>query len=252
MQVIIGLTDPWRGFFFLLVRPRLWPLALLPFFLALALHVLILWFGWSVFVEYRDQWFPSDGTLWEAVAWLVSILFLIVALILAAIVFVPLVVLIAGPFNDYLSEKTEKIHRGLEVSNPCTFGSVVRAARVAVVGSTMRAVTLAVLLVFAMCFNLIPVIGHPIAVILAFYFTSRVLSMEFTSYSMERRLWTWKRQKQFIRDHRARTLGFGMMAALVMTIPLVSAAFIPASAVAGTLLFCETEGERELTANPEL
>ena len=56
---------------------------------------------------------------------------------------------------------------------------------------------------------------------------------------MDRRLYSYAQRGEFQRRNRARTLGLGSMAFLIMLVPVLNALFIPVSAVAGTLLFCD-------------
>ncbi len=243
---LTGLTDPWRGLRFLIHHPRLWPWAVIPFAVSLLLYLGVLALLWHVFSGWLEGLLPQEGAGWQALAWVITAIFWIAALWLSALTFVPVAVVVAGPFNDLLSEKTERLHRGVAVDEPFSLRLMVRSLRVGITGSLMRALTLALLLIFALCFNLIPVIGTLTAAALSAFFTARYLSLEFTSYSMDRRLYTWPQQRDYLRRFRGRTLGFGAMAFVIMLVPLLNALFIPISAVAGTILFCDTElaGER--------
>lgn len=240
-----GLGYPFRGFRFLLSHPRLWPLAALPFILCVALYVLVIWLGWS----WIGGWIEGalverEGWWWRWLGYLLYVVFWIVALGLSVLAYVPLAAIIASPFNDLLSEKTEKLYQGIELDEPFSVKLLVRSLRVGLVGEVKRSLTLAVLLLFALSLNLIPGVGQVAAMVASTGFTIYYLSLEFTSFSMDRRLYTWDRKRAFLKRFRARSVGFGAAMFLILMVPLVNAFFIPISAVAGTLLFCDTELKR--------
>ena len=152
----------------------------------------------------------------------------------------PIASFIATPFNDILSEKVERLYAGATME---TF-SARRFVQTMAIGlhSSLRImlVTFA-LLACAMLLNLIPVFGPALATAASVAITIRFLTLQFTAYSMDRRLFTYGQRREFLRRNRARTVGLGSMAFLVMLVPVINAFFIPVSAVAGTLLFCDTQ-----------
>lgn len=237
-----GLGYPFRGFRFLLRHPRLWPLAALPFLLCAGLYVLLIWLGWS----WIGGWIEGalverEGWWWRWLGYLLYVVFWIVALGLSVLAYVPIAAIIASPFNDLLSEKTEKLYQGIELDEPFSIKLLIRSLRVGLVGEVKRSLTLAVLLILALSLNLIPGVGQIAATVASTTFTVYYLSLEFTSFSMDRRLYTWERKRAFLKRFRARSVGFGAAMFLILMVPLVNAFFIPISAVAGTLLFCDTE-----------
>jgi len=239
-----GMGYTWRGVRFLAGHPRLWAWAAFPFVLSLVFYALVLYFGWSWVGEWIDSTFADREGMWRGVEYLLIGVFWILALVLVAFAFVPFAALISSPFNDLLSEKVEKLYLGASVDEPFTLKNLIRALVVGLRGEILRFATLSGLLIFAFCFNFIPVFGQMIAGGLSTFFTIRYLSLEFTSFSMDRRYYDWRGKQDYLRRFRARSMGFGTMAFLVMLVPLVNALFIPVSAVAGTLLFCDTELEK--------
>jgi CysZ protein len=240
-EFIRGAGDPFRGGAFLLGRPGLWPLAMLPFLLTLLLYVTLLWGGHHFLSGWVEGWLAErEGWFWSALEVAISVLYWLVLSVVLALIFVPVATVIASPFNDLLSEKVEFRYKGVRVDEPFSLRSIWRGIRVGVIGDLYRAVKLALLLLLAFCLNIIPVIGNAAAVAASAFLTIMYLTLEFTSYSMDRRYYTWDRKKRFLRRHRARTLGFGTASFFLMLVPIVNAAFIPISAVGGTLLFCDT------------
>lgn len=249
-RFVSGLMDPWRGLGFLVRNPPLWPLAVLPFIIGIVIYAGSIWAGWHLMSAWLTEAFFDENTAWKAVGYLLAILFWILILLAAALLFIPISSLIANPFNDLLSEKTERIYRGVEVNAPFTLASLLRSLRTGLSGEIRRFITVSLMLVGALALNLIPVIGQILYTAASSLITINFLSLEYTSFSMDRRLYQWDQKKQFLRDHRARAWGFGAMGMLILMVPVINAFFIPVSAVAGTLLFCDTELEEAATTAP--
>ena len=204
-----------------------------------------------------DRFYISDFVRTGPLFWIVALFMGLVALVgrgrgmrsltgtlfslVVIFAFVPVAVLIAQPFNDILSEKVERLYSGQPVDDAFSLRRFIRSLAIGF-GSSLRLTVLTLLLLgCALTLNLIPVIGQVLATAASLAITIRFLSLEFTSYSMDRRDYTYAQRRAFLRSNRARTVGMGAMAACLMVIPIVNALFIPVSAVGGTLLFCDTE-----------
>ena len=237
-----GAGDVWRGFGFLLRQPSLWPWALLPMILNVILFVGLTWLGWHFFSDWVGAYLlQHEGWLWTALGWLLKILFWILTLLLVIFLFVPLGALIAAPFNDILSEKVERLYGGGSVDEGFSLRALARGVAVATATSLRLAMITIGLIACTLPLYLFPPIGPPLAGAISTAITIRFIALEFTSYSMDRRYYNYAQRRDFLRRNRARTLGLGAMAFCLMLIPLVNALFIPVSAVAGTLIFCDTE-----------
>lgn len=249
-RFVRGLIDPWRGLGFLTRHPALWPYAALPFFIGILIYAGSIWAGWYFMSAWLSESFFDENTAWQAVGYLLAILFWILILLAAALLFIPISSLIANPFNDLLSEKVERIYRGVEVNAPFTLAALIRSLHTGLAGEVRRFITVALMLLGALALNLIPVIGQILYTAASTMITINFLSLEYTSFSMDRRLYKWDQKKKFLREHRARAWGFGAMGMLILMVPVINAFFIPVSAVAGTLLFCDTELEEAAAATP--
>jgi CysZ protein len=240
----LGVGEPWRALRFMVAHPSLWPYAILPFILCIVLYAGAIWAAWYFVAPWIESIFDSEAWGWEILEGALSVLFWVFVLILAAVLFVPIAALIANPFNDLLSEKTEKIYMNLSGDQPFSIRALIRALKVGLAGEIARTIKVSILLLLAMLLNFIPVIGSIAASIVTALITIKFLSLEFTSFSMDRRIYTWQQKQDFLRRFRSETFGFGAMAFGLMLIPGVNAFFIPVSAVAGTMLFCDTELRR--------
>lgn len=238
----VGFSYPWRGFAFLARRPMLLPLAAFPFFLSLLFYVLLFGLGWTYGGDPLTEGMRGSEGLWSRIlGYFLVFAFWLVALVVSVFAFAPLAALISSPFNDVLSEKTERIYRGIESDEAFSIRQLLRGLKIGIVGEVRRALTLGALLLFAFFLSFVPIIGPVLGGTASAFFTILYLSLEFTSFSMDRRYYRWEQKSDYLRRYRARTIGFGTMSFFLMAIPLINALFIPILAVAGTMLFCDTE-----------
>lgn len=239
-----GVGDVWRGAGLILGHPRLWLWIVIPFALNVALFTLLVWGTWHYIHGWVFGYFFASGFWLKVLGWIVSVLVWLILAVLVIFLFVPIGALIASPFNDILSEKTEVILTGSTVDESFSLKSLARGIVVGARASLRLTFVTLALLVPLLLLNFIPVIGQVLYAVLSAAVTIRFLALEFTSYSMDRRYYDWRRRDAFLRRNRARTIGLGTMAWALMLVPVVNALFIPVSAVAGTILFCETELSR--------
>ena len=237
-----GAGDIWRGFSMLLRHPGLWIWAIIPFLLNVVLFGLLLWGGWHFGGGWIERhMFAETAWWWDALGWILAVLLWLVMLLAVVFLFVPLASLLAAPFNDILSEKVEIILTGASVDESFSIRSLMRAVAVGLRTTIRLTLTTFALLLLVFPLNFIPGIGSLMATFLSTAITIRFLSLEYTSYSMDRRYYDYAHRSGFLRRNRARTIGLGAMAFLLMMVPVLNALFIPVSAVAGTLLFCDAE-----------
>lgn len=246
-EFLRGALCPLRGFLFILARPAFWPWAFAPFFLSLLLYAGLLWGGWRVVHPWlSENYFTGDG-YWAVLGGLLAVVYWAGLLLVSAIFFIPLSALIASPFNEVLSEKTE---RALGAAPPDSGGAggisgLIRGAVAGMAGEARRGATMLGLSAGALTLNLIPPpAGQTLAAGVSVLIAMLYLALEYTSASMDRRGYSWSRKRAYLAAHRARTFGFGASAFLILMTPFLNVLFIPAAAVAGTILFVETEGRR--------
>src|SRR5688572_6878393 len=217
VEFVRGAMDIWRGFSMLLSRPALWVWAIIPFFLNVLVFALLAW-GVS---HYAGGWvegkFLSNQGFWmSAAGWAIQVIIWIAVGLLIIFCFVPLATLIAAPFNDILSEKVEKIYRGVVVHERFSWNVMTRSVLSGLNTSLRLSLKTIFWLALAMLLNFVPLFGPALATAVSAFITIRFLSLQFTSYSMDRRFYSWPQRRAFLRRHRARTIGLGSMAFLIM------------------------------------
>ncbi len=198
--------------------------------------------GWSLFEGLLKGLVDGEnGFLLQSLYWGVSGIFWFVALLSILYLFVPLATIIASPFNDILSEKVEILMAGGQVESAFSIWDGLRSTTVGMITSLRLALKTWIILLCILPLHLIPAIGFALATCLSIFIGIRYLALEYTSYSMDRRCWNYGQRQSWLRRNRLRSMGLGAISLALMSIPLINAMFIPISAIAGTILFCETQ-----------
>jgi CysZ protein len=242
-----GVMDLWRGAAFLVGHPRLWFWAAIPFILNIILFVAVAWGGWHYFSQWLDTLFSTSAETWWGVAlgWLLRILFWLVLGLLILFCYVPLATVVAAPFNDIISDQVERMYARAGIDEAFSVRQLGRSIWLGFRTSLkLASKTIVYMLLVLPLYLLPPPLGGILGPAAQAAITIRFLSLEHTSYSMDRRYYTYEQRSSFLKLNRARTIGLGAMCFVVMMVPFVNALFIPIAAVAGTLLFCDTELRR--------
>ena len=165
-------------------------------------------------------------------------MFWAVALIAVYFIFTPIALIIASPFNDWLSERAEK-DCGLAPAErgESLIRSVTTDALFAVAAECQRMLYFATVSMAILCVNLIPVVGSAAFPVLSIYWACRWAAFEFVCFSADRRRLPWKEVWKLLRRNWPVSMGFGSATALLMAIPFVNVLMVTVSAVGGTFLF---------------
>ena len=234
VQFVKGLLLPFRAAKFMAGQAALWPLVLLPALVNLGLFALAAF----LVVSQADAvagwlWGRPDGLL--AAFWYVFYVF-VIGLGLA---FSYILVLLAGgvvasPFNDMLSERTEQLLTGSSAPSG-EKASFVRMFRS--VGSTAFITLLyGVLLLPILLLNLLPGFGSIAATLIGGTVGAFFVALEYTDVTFERHGYGLRRKVRMLRSCPALAGGFGAGASLLLWVPLLNFLCMPIAVVAGTAL----------------
>lgn len=179
------------------------------------------------------------------VAVLFAFLFSMVVCYLAASV-------IGSPFYNKISEMTENEclhdHPHLKVRGGVKSGWLVGRMMRKAAARLGRVLPIYLLLLIV---SLIPIIGAPLALVLAFMRTTTFMALDSFSYSLDRRGLGNRQQLQWIKSHPRSTLGIGSGMMMLLLIPCAFVLIPPLGSVAATREHCRLliiEGNRkELT-----
>ena len=220
MQAVArGGSDVMNGYRFLVAHPRLWIWVIAP---ALVTLVLLLAAIWGVvaaadpLVDWVTSWMPASIATWgRRVVWLLVVLALGFGAIL---IFVAVAGIVAGPFNELLSEAVEEALTGV-AGPPFALGRFLRDDVVGL-GHAVRRLLLFVacaILLFAIAF--IPLIGAIAAAALGFWLAARGAAYDCYDAVLARRGLSYQAKQAFLALHRTRTLGLGATVAALLFVP---------------------------------
>lgn len=236
-----GFFYPFRAFRFIRKHPRLYTYILIPFTINLGVFSLTIYFGLGFFFDLVSRYFPQGNAwYWFLLNYLLIAVAILVTLVLVFFTFTVIGSLIASPFNDILSERTEELLTRKTSDEPFVLGTFLKdSARVLLIESKKIGLFLAgMLLLF--CLNILPVIGSLLYSVLAIAWTVFFLVIEYTGYIFSRKSLTFRQQRQIIYKDFSLMAGFGLGVFCVLAIPFFQFFCIPLGVVGATLLLYDT------------
>jgi CysZ protein len=156
----------------------------------------------------------------------------LLSLILLMLVSYGLSFIIAGPFNDILSEQVETIATGIEPP-PFRFKKFLADLWRTIRVETLKALVLISIPVVLFVFSLVPVIGSPLYIVLTFFFGAWDLGFSYADLPYGRRAAPFRERIAFARRERWALMGLGAG----FIVPFFSLIFAAPMVVGGTLLF---------------
>ncbi len=237
-ELAAGVYDGMRGAMYLVRTPRLWLYVLLPAVVAAALLFAVVGSVLALLnapIAMLGSWLPT---------WAAGVLKLLagIALTIASLaVLISVAAVIAGPFNEMLSESIEERVTG--VAGPQF--SVIHFVRDLVTGiwHALRRVALylVVMLLLLVAGIVVPVVGTIIAAVLGALATARFASWDAYDAVWSRRRLRYRDKVAYLRAHRWRTWGLGASVAVVLVIPGLGVIGLAIGAAGATLRSLEVE-----------
>lgn len=242
-----GMTAFLRGTRLLIDHPRLCLALVLPVVVNTLLYAGLVYLAITHAGGWIDQFF-DDRTEWywtwtgaRYVSWLVSISLIAV---LSFFSFVPVGALLTAPFSDLASQRVEDILLPGESPAYGGVGGIVHVWALAAWHAVIRFGFLVALYPILFVLQFVPLLGQAAAILMSGLLIF-VLSWEGLEYSMARRRLGLRAKLRCLEQHRARTLGLGAGAFLLLLIPFTALFVFPLLAVSGTVLYCEIQQESE-------
>ncbi|MBK9036445.1 MAG: EI24 domain-containing protein [Myxococcales bacterium] len=239
-----GARDVSDGFRFLRAHPGLWIWAIAP-----ALVALIVLAGAVVavaaiagpLVDWVAGWMPSAIERWASgLVWALTVIALgVVALVL----FVPVVGVVAGPFNELLAAAVDARHTG-RVRPPAGALAFLRDALVGAVVGLGRVLATAVIAVLLFALSLVPVIGGIAAGAIAVWLTMRGAAVDCYEAAFASRGLGRRAVRAHLAQDRRRGLGLGAAVAALLLVPRVNLITLGLGTVGATLATADLEGPR--------
>jgi CysZ protein len=144
--------------------------------------------------------------------------------------------IIASPFNDILSEKTEEILTGVTNEEPFVFKIFLKDALQTVMDESKKIFVFVILMLLLLPLNLLPGGTLPYS-ILSVMLTVFFLVVEYTGYVFYRKHLTFHDQRRFIFSQKFLMLGFGTGIMGVLAVPFLQFLCIPLGVVGATQLW---------------
>ncbi len=235
-----GFSYPLRAAKFLSKKPSLLKFLAIPFAINVLVFSLSVYFGLDMFEGLLETYAPSTevwyGMILYYLAWTVALLLTTVTVFFS---FTVIGNLIASPFNELLSERTEELRldqRSEQSFSLSRFGKEAKHALFVEV-KKLSVFVICMLLLFAI--NFVPGIGAMIYAVLAPAFTLFFLVVEYLAFVLMRKQLTFKQQRRYITQSPVLMSGFGCAVFCLLAIPFVQFFCIPLAVVGATLLWCD-------------
>lgn len=242
-ELLRGASYLLRGARFVLAHPRLWPLVAAPFVITSLVFALAIVFAFARFDDLVGAVLVLPSGWIGRTLWGVLYTLLAVSVGLAAYFsFFAFAALLAGPFHELLSESVEELVTG-RAPPPFSFRRLGREVLQTIAHETRKILiylsTIAILFLLSL---LLPGPGSLLYLVGGFFVAARFSAYDALDATLARKGWSWEKKQDFLRRHRARSLGLGVSVAALMGIPLLNALALPFGCVGGTLLFIEAQG----------
>ncbi|MBW2450752.1 MAG: EI24 domain-containing protein [Deltaproteobacteria bacterium] len=238
-----GFFTPFRSFRLVKQHPRLALYMVIPFLINLLVFSGVVYLGLDVFGNLVVGQLPSgDAWYWAVLYWLLWGVAFVVTAVLVFFTFTVVGNLIASPFNDLLSERTEEILRDRLNSEPFVLKQFLSDAWQTLLLEAKKMLVFVVVMLAILPLNLVPLAGNSLYTICAISLTLFFLCIEYLSFTMVRQRQYFKEQYQFIISHKLLMLGFGLGVMAILAIPFLQLLCIPLAVIGATRLWCEEEG----------
>lgn len=234
-ELMTGLRDVGRGFDFVKRHPSLWKWIVAPSVITLLLLIGAV-LGVAALTEPIVTWVTSHLPSWlESIAGVILTIVVVIGLSLAALlVFMTVAGMVAGPFNELLSEEVEAKLTG-KPSGPFSLVAFLRGAVLGILHGLRRLMVALVGIVLLFALGLIPVIGTIAAAVIAVWLAGRGAAYDAYDAVLSRRELPYRDKLAYLERHRSRTLGLGVAVAGMLLVPGLNLLALGLGAVGATL-----------------
>jgi CysZ protein len=241
-QLATGVRDFGRGVGVLNAHPRLWKWIIAPA-LVTGLLIVGLIIGILHVVDPVSSWIVQHlpSVIAHLASSLVTILIVVALLAGALLVFVPVAGIIAGPFNEMLSEQIEAVLTG-RPSAPFSLRAFGRGFALGVVHGVRRVLATLVGLALVFALGFVPVIGTIAAMLLAAWLAAHGAAYDSYDAVLARRALSYRDKMVYLARHRQRTLGLGATVAALLLVPGVNLVVLGLGAAGATVAALTLEG----------
>jgi CysZ protein len=218
-QLGTGVRDVGRGLAVLKAHRSLWKWLIAPAIISLLLLVAAV-VGILHVVDPLVGWLSAHlpSGLASAAGTLLRLLVLALLGIAALFVFTTVAGMIAGPFNELLSERVEAVLTG-RPAPPFSLREFIHGAILGIVHGIRRLVTTLIGVVLVFVLGFVPVVGTIAAVLIGAWLAARAASYDCYDAVLSRRAMAYRDKLAYLAHHRGRTLGLGLAVAGMLLVP---------------------------------
>ena len=237
---IRGFSYPLRAVNFLGCNPRLLRYLAIPFVINVLIFSLSVYFGLDLFQGLLETYAPGTD-VWYGVA-LYYLAWTVALLLTTVVVFFSFTVignLIASPFNELLSERSEALINGAQNEESFSLRRFWKESRYAIIVEIKKLTVFVICMVLLFTLNFIPGIGSLIYAVLAPAFTLFFLVVEYMAFVLMRKQLSFAEQRRYIFKHPILMLGYACGVFCMLAIPFIQFFCIPLAVVGATLLWCD-------------
>jgi CysZ protein len=234
-QLIRGARDATAGFRFLGQHPRLWRWVIAPAIVTLLVLIGAI-AGVAALAAPLVERVTDALPAWAqgAASWLVWLIVVAALAVGAILVFVAVIGVVAGPFNEILSEKVEEQLTG-RAAPPFRPGAFARGALLGLAHGVRRLLLALLGFVVVLAIGLVPVVGTVAAVLVGTWLGARAAAYDCYDAVLSRRELSYAAKTAFLQRHRSRTFGLGLAVTGMLLVPGLNLIALGVGAVGATL-----------------
>lgn len=238
MAPLAGFMLPFQGLR-LIMKPGLRRFVVMPLLMNIIVFGLLAWLATTYFEGFINQYLPDEGWLsfLRPVIW---VLFTVAYALATFYTFTIVANLIASPFNGILAAKVEeqltgKLPEGAEMSVLASIGPAISGEISKLMYFLKWAIPLLILFLISSFIPGLNIVVTTLWILFGFWF----LALEYADYPMGNYDMPPKKQRQRLAKRRFKTYGFGAGVTLMMMIPILWFAAMPAAVAAATRYWVE-------------
>ena len=237
-----GFFYPFRAARFIKGHPLLLKYIIIPFLINVVVLSGAVYWGLSFFNSVAVNYIPQGETwYWAILSYFLLTLAILITMVLVFFGFTVTGAIIASPFNDILSEKTEEILTGIPNDEPFVFNIFIKDAIHTVLDECKKVIIFVMVMILLLPLNLLPGGSLPYSFLTALL-TVFFLVVEYTGYVFYRKHQTFRDQRRFIFSHKFLLFGFGTGVMGILAIPFLQFFCIPLGVVGATRLWYDISG----------
>lgn len=240
VNFVRGFCYPFNSFAFVRRHPRLYAFIVLPVLINILCFCLVIYFGFDFYWRWVMSWIPQgEAWYWLILNYVLLLVAIVVVLVLLFFSFAAVGSLLASPFNDILSAKTELLLGGRAQEAPLSIVGLWRDAGLTMLTEAKKIGVFLVGMAALLLLHFLPLVGTMLYPVLSLAWTAFFLVMEYTGYVFARQRLSFKAQRQVVYRNAALMSGFGLGMFCLLAIPFLQFFCIPLGVVGAVRLLAE-------------